>query len=954
MVPLFVGRGEELALLEAVCSGVKREGKPAATLVTGLPGSGKTSLLAALRRRQGASHQLSMAGFETGTQLPLAAAGDLLRGLAKVPGAGASLDAALVGATATDDRPLEPLRIFEAAHRAVLRLEGAVLIFVDDLQWLDELSAALLSYLIRAADAEEKGLALIAASRPAGAGTAVYESMAKDLGPDRTTTIRLGPLGRDDAVRLVRQLAPGVSSERATEIWTLAQGSPFWLGILAQGGEERHLADYLIERERALSREAKRLLSMLAVAARPLSPPELDTLLGWSEARTEHAIAELERAGLAIVDGISVHLAHELIRTSAEAQLPRATLRQLHALFGGWLEQQATGDLLLLLEALVHRREAGLEVGELAVSILQSPRRRLIGRNGLESLAQVANAAGFSDPVAVVLHDRVALLASELGEHRVAMERWIRLASSVSDPAQSARYYLGASRAASRILEYRDQALPLLASAQGQATADRVVEVEIEAQHANVLRVLEHRMDEARRVAGQAVAQARALWAGRDPGTIGSREREAYTAALQAAFDAAVIEDDAADLVRLSDEMTIAAGGSEEATLSAALNTALAFWFVGRTQEAVDHARRAWLQSHERVLPMLSLAAGSALASKLIETGGLGEAEEVISECVEMERRIGGDRARLAIGKVAVRSIHELRHLLWFSRGDWRDAATSLGQELALQPDPHYRIHLHGLIVVWLARCGADTPSADLDSRLLAARADALAAGCRKCAREMALRAAEAYARAGRIDDADKELRAWDADGRRTEAGDHLWRGHVGALVRLAQGDFATGLRDLESVISERSRLGLVMAVLWARIDLAAALVATDAARAATEFRQAGIEAAAFGATTEERLAELGLRRLGVRTWRRGRVSGGQDALARLSERERQIANFIAAGKTNPEIANALFLSRKTIERHVSNVLARSGARNRTELARLVSSALPRADGAVDRLLPRA
>src|SRR4029077_11205254 len=90
VVPLFVGRGEELALLEAVCSRVKRDGKPAATLVTGLPGSGKTSLLAALRRRQGASRQLSMAGFETGTQLPLAAAGDLLRGLAKVPGAGAS------------------------------------------------------------------------------------------------------------------------------------------------------------------------------------------------------------------------------------------------------------------------------------------------------------------------------------------------------------------------------------------------------------------------------------------------------------------------------------------------------------------------------------------------------------------------------------------------------------------------------------------------------------------------------------------------------------------------------------------------------------------------------------------------------------------------------------------------------------------------------------------------
>ncbi|TME18462.1 MAG: response regulator transcription factor, partial [Chloroflexi bacterium] len=40
---------------------------------------------------------------------------------------------------------------------------------------------------------------------------------------------------------------------------------------------------------------------------------------------------------------------------------------------------------------------------------------------------------------------------------------------------------------------------------------------------------------------------------------------------------------------------------------------------------------------------------------------------------------------------------------------------------------------------------------------------------------------------------------------------------------------------------------------------------------------------------------------------------------------------------SNPEIASRLFLSRKTIERHVSNILARTGARNRTDLARLLN-----------------
>ena len=145
MAPAFVGRKAELALLDDIYSRSKREERPAAVLITGLPGSGKTRLLSEFRRRQGASPQLNMAGYQTGTQVPLAAAGDLLRTLSKVPGAGSKLDEALFGTAPSDDRPLEPLRIFEAAHRALLGLTGTVLLCIDDLQWVDELSLALCS-----------------------------------------------------------------------------------------------------------------------------------------------------------------------------------------------------------------------------------------------------------------------------------------------------------------------------------------------------------------------------------------------------------------------------------------------------------------------------------------------------------------------------------------------------------------------------------------------------------------------------------------------------------------------------------------------------------------------------------------------------------------------------------------------------------------------------------------
>jgi DNA-binding NarL/FixJ family response regulator len=46
---------------------------------------------------------------------------------------------------------------------------------------------------------------------------------------------------------------------------------------------------------------------------------------------------------------------------------------------------------------------------------------------------------------------------------------------------------------------------------------------------------------------------------------------------------------------------------------------------------------------------------------------------------------------------------------------------------------------------------------------------------------------------------------------------------------------------------------------------------------------------------------------------------------------------LIAAGASNPEIAKQLFLSRKTVERHVSNVFRKTGVRNRAELAARVA-----------------
>jgi DNA-binding NarL/FixJ family response regulator len=50
-----------------------------------------------------------------------------------------------------------------------------------------------------------------------------------------------------------------------------------------------------------------------------------------------------------------------------------------------------------------------------------------------------------------------------------------------------------------------------------------------------------------------------------------------------------------------------------------------------------------------------------------------------------------------------------------------------------------------------------------------------------------------------------------------------------------------------------------------------------------------------------------------------------------LSDREREVLDLVAQGCDNQTVARRLFLSDKTVRNHVSNVLAKIGAEDRTE-----------------------
>lgn len=156
--------------------------------------------------------------------------------------------------------------------------------------------------------------------------------------------------------------------------------------------------------------------------------------------------------------------------------------------------------------------------------------------------------------------------------------------------------------------------------------------------------------------------------------------------------------------------------------------------------------------------------------------------------------------------------------------------------------------------------------------------------------------------------------------------------------IAAASGDVAAAASMLEALAEDLKCEGLLEELLWARLDLGRVLAHSDREGSVRAFTDAAALAEEVGATTLQRLATQELRRLGVRAWRRGPEAHGE-GVAGLSRREVEIAHLVAGGASNREVAQSLLISPRTVERHITNVLAKLGVRNRTELARLVISA---------------
>jgi DNA-binding NarL/FixJ family response regulator/Tfp pilus assembly protein PilF len=158
-------------------------------------------------------------------------------------------------------------------------------------------------------------------------------------------------------------------------------------------------------------------------------------------------------------------------------------------------------------------------------------------------------------------------------------------------------------------------------------------------------------------------------------------------------------------------------------------------------------------------------------------------------------------------------------------------------------------------------------------------------------------------------------------------------RPHLLATAALAQGRvcLASGDGDafacLQAALTGFAHAQLPFETARTRLELAAALVADRPEVAMAEARAAFAAFEVLDASRHANAAAALLRTLGART------SSPRSSGAVLSKREAEVLDLLGHGLSNPEISERLYISRKTVEHHVGNVLAKLGLRSRAEAA---------------------
>jgi len=251
-----------------------------------------------------------------------------------------ALDVALLRMEAEGPPPLP--RAVSLGVLGVLRALAAsepVVIAVDDVQWLDRPSASTLEFAVRRLRSEPIGIVL--ARRGVDADVPLALDRARP--GEAVRRLLVGPLGGDSLERLVRaRLDVHLGPPALRQLEAASGGNPYFALELARSLEERDvplgpgeplpvpvsLRMLLGERLADLAPAAREVALAAAALARPTV-----ALVGASlrSADPAAALAGAVDAGVLEIDGDRLRFAHPLIASVVYADAPAARRRALHA-----------------------------------------------------------------------------------------------------------------------------------------------------------------------------------------------------------------------------------------------------------------------------------------------------------------------------------------------------------------------------------------------------------------------------------------------------------------------------------------------------------------------------------------------------------------------------------------------------------------------------------------------
>jgi DNA-binding CsgD family transcriptional regulator/DNA polymerase III delta prime subunit len=911
----IVGRDKEL---QELSSFLEQSAYPGALLIEGDPGIGKTTLW---RAGVDAARELSYivlraSPAEKEATFSYSVVSDLL---------GDVLDGALPGLPGPQRRALEIALLLRdsdgpppeqhtlgVALLGVLRTLASsrpVVLAVDDVQWLDRSSAAMLEFAVRRLRGEQVAL-LLARRQSSRLGS---ERLDLALPEERRFTVRVGPLSMGALHRLLGdRLGTTLARPALRRVHEASGGNPFYAlelvrALESSGGWIRPghplpvpetLEAILRERIDALPESVRQVLTAAAALRRPT-----ESVLGdWP------ALGQASEAGLIEITNDEVRFMHPLLASTAYGSISAAERRRLH---------RRLAEVVSDSEERARHLALGAEGpdGDVA-DALEGAAREAAARGAPAAAAELAELALRLTPTSE---------SGRLPERRVDAA-WYHVAAGELDTAASMLEQLeefspGGARADALLLlasaqQSFERCLELAESALVDARGDDARVAKLECYIGELLLMqgssdlaLEHARAalKAAERAGDPTILATGL------STVAWFETGAAVEPTPGLVERAVVLEDAA----------IGAGVYDTSSPSFVLGMRL--MFAGR----LDEARTRMDMLLERAVSAGDEAAVIAAllhqAELEFRAGNWSLAAQKAAEGYERAEQIGRDQDMSAL--LYARALVD-GHV---GRVEEAREAAARGIELSERcGDEVFRLQ-HLSVLGFLELSIGDPEAADRILRPLAARLASL--GWREPSIYGELpNAIEALVELAELEEARRLLAGLrDRLSRIESPWGEASAGRCEGLVLAAEGDLAAASSVLERALAVHERLPQPF-------DLARTMLALGTVRRRTRKR------AASRKTLERALAIFD--ELGATLWAEKARSelariGGRRAYPadELTPSEQRIADLVAEGKTNKEVAAILVVADRTVESALTQIYRKLDVRSRTELARKLLSA---------------